>query len=117
MAEATADITAATTIAVSQAAVPRSTGVIRSATSRSAPLRKNTSRPRTSAGTSSSRRTSSGHTSADSRPKAPAPNAAVTAMSVALSPSAERSRKSGRMPASTSMVRVATAHTVTLRPI
>lgn len=117
MAEATADITAATTTAVSGAAEPRSTGLTRSATHSRAPLRKNTSRPRTRAGTSSSSRTRSGQTSADSRPKAPAPSAAVTAMSVALLPSADRSRKSGRMPARTSMVSVETAHTVTLRPI
>lgn len=58
----------------------------------------------------------SGQTSADSRPKAPAPTAAVMAMSVALSPSGDWSRKSGRIPASTSMVSVDTAHTVTLRP-
>src|SRR5690606_13657881 len=112
-----ADITAATTTAVSGAAEPRSTGLRRRASHSSPPLRKNTSRPRTSAGTSSSSRTSRGHTSADSRPKAPAPSAAVTAMSVALPPSAERSRKSGRRPASSSMVRVETTHTATLRPI
>lgn len=41
----------------------------------------------------------------------------MTAMSVALLPSADRSRKSGRMPASASIVSVETAHTVTLRPI
>ncbi len=37
-------------------------------------------------------------------------------MSVALSPFAERSRKSGRIPARTSMVTVETAHTAMLRP-
>lgn len=116
MAEATADITAATTTAVSGAASPRSAGLRRSAISSSPPLRKKTSSPSTSAGTSSSSRTRSGHTSADSRPKAPAPNAAVTAIRVALSPSTDWIRKSGRMPASTSIVRVDTAHTVTLRP-
>ncbi len=79
-------------------------------------MRKNTSSPSTSAGTRSRSRTSSGHTRAESSPKAPAPKAAVTAMSVALSPSADRSRKSGRIPASTSMVTVETAHTATLRP-
>ena len=77
-------------------------------------MRKNTSSPSTSAGTSSNSRTSSGQTSADSTPKAPAPTAAVTAIVVALSPSADWSRKSGRIPASTSIVSVETAHTATL---
>ncbi|MGX1240773.1 hypothetical protein RKD46_001877 [Streptomyces pseudovenezuelae] len=116
MAEATADITAATTTAVSGAASPRSAGFSRSASSSSAPLRKKTRSPRTRVGTSRKSRTSSGHTTADSTPKAPAPNAAVTAIRVALSPLGDWSRKSGRMPASTSIVRVETTHTVTLRP-
>ncbi len=90
---------------------------MRRAISSSDPLSTNTRRPRTSAGTSSSSRTSNGQTRADSRPKAPAPNAAVTAIRVALSPSADWSWKSGRIPASTSMVTVETAHTATLRPI
>ncbi len=89
---------------------------MRRASSSREPLRKKTSRPRTRAGTSSSSRTRSGHTTAESTPKAPAPHAAVTAICVALSPSADWSRKSGRRPARTSMVTVETAHTVTLRP-
>ncbi|EYT82971.1 hypothetical protein CF54_10195 [Streptomyces sp. Tu 6176] len=116
VAEATADITAATMTAVSGAACGCPEGLTRRASSSSEPLRKNTSSPRTSAGTSSSSRTSSGQTTAERTPKAPAPRAAVTAMVVALSPSADWSRKSGRIPASTSMVTVETAHTVMLRP-
>ncbi|GHH34430.1 hypothetical protein GCM10018775_07070 [Streptomyces umbrinus] len=48
-------------------------------------------------------------------PNAPAPSAAVMAICVALSPSADWILKSGRIPASASMVTVDTAHTATLR--
>lgn len=116
MAEATADMTAATTTAVSGAASPCPEGLSRRAISSSEPFRKKTSRPSTRAGTSSRARTSRGHTSADRRPKTPAPAAAVTAIRVALSPLSDWSRKSGSAPARTSMVSVDTAHTVMLRP-
>ena len=59
----------------------------------------------------SSELTSSGHTRADSRPKAPAPQAAVKAVLVTVSPLSAWSWKSGRIPASASMVSVETAHT------
>lgn len=72
VAEATADITAATTTAVSGAASLCPEGLMRRASSSSDPFRKKTSRPSISAGTSSRARTSSGHTSDDSRPKTPA---------------------------------------------
>lgn len=115
MAEATADITAATTTAVSGAASPRPSGIRRRAISSSEPLRKKTSAPRTSAGTMSRDRTRTGHTRAESRPNAPAPQAAVNAVLVMVSPSSDWSWKSGRAPTSTSMVRVETAQTAITR--
>ncbi len=115
VAEATADITAATTTAVSGAASPRPSGMRRSAISSSEPLRKKTRAPRTSAGTMSRARTRTGQTSAESRPNAPAPQAAVKAVLVMVSPSSDWSRKSGRMPASASRVRADAAQTAITR--
>lgn len=60
-------------------------------------------------------RTRTGQTRADRRPKAPAPQAAVKAVLVTVSPSSDWSWKSGRAPASTSMVRVDTAQTAVTR--
>lgn len=117
VADEAADITAAITTAVAGAMSPCQSGVKRSASSSSEPLRKNTSRPSTSAGTSSTARTSTGQTSALSRPKAPAAAAAVTAMRVGLSPVGDWMRKSGRIPASTAIVAVDTAHTTSTRTI
>ena len=90
-------------------------GMSRSAIRSSEPFRKNTRRPSTSAGTSRNARTTRGHTSALSRPKAPAPQAAVSATRVMLSPLSEVSLKSGRMPASSIMVSVETTHTTITR--
>lgn len=117
VADDAADITAAITTAVAGAMSPCQSGVKRKASSSSEPLRKNTSRPSTSAGTSSTARTSTGQTSALSRPKAPAAAAAVTAMRVGLSPPGDWMRKSGRIPASTAIVAVTTAHTTSTRTI
>lgn len=115
VAEATADITAATTTAVSGATSLCPEGLIRRAISSRDPLRKKTSNPSTRAGTSSNALTSRGHTSDDSRPKTPAAAAAVTAICVALSPLSDCNWKSGSTPARTSIVTVETAHTAMLR--
>ncbi len=115
MADEAADITAATTTAVSGPTVPLPTGARSRAISSSEALRKKTRRPSTKAGTSSRARTSRGQTSALSSPNAPAPAAAVIAIRVALSPSADWSRKSGRTAARTTMVTVPTAQTTSTR--
>ncbi|AKA09016.1 hypothetical protein SAZ_33655 [Streptomyces noursei ZPM] len=116
VADDAADITAATITAVSGVLRPRPAVITSSATSSSEPLRKNTNNPSTSAGTNSSARTSSGHTRALSRPNAPAPSAAVSAVRVRLSPPAAWSRKSGSTAARASRVRLETPQTAsTLR--
>lgn len=115
VADDAADITAATTTAVSGSTEPRPSGIKLMAISSIEPFSTKTSSPSTSAGSNSIARTSNGHTSALSRPNAPAPLAAVIAIRVALSPVPDFSRKSGRTPASASMVSVDTAHTAVTR--